>query len=180
MIGMKIQGDILFILEYSLETAFTYDLLLCPGRMISSSKCPFYSCSSISHPFVRLGSPTQIKMNCMFFPQIEMPFEYLEVVYAVFVLFVFTKQLTNSAEIQKHKSSRFWLSPLRPLQLIVWEVSFHTFLFGCLHLNTYLSLQDHTKYIQCSVSDFIHGCLPKPVCCRFPLLFLMRTDYSFT
>lgn len=45
---MKIQGGILFILEFSLRIAVTYDLFTVPRENLFSSECPLYSFPSVS------------------------------------------------------------------------------------------------------------------------------------
>lgn len=73
-IGIKIQGDILFyfILEYSPKTAFRMWPFVVPRESVFLQRVPF---SFPAHQS-RTWFSYQIKINCMFSLQMEMPFEY--------------------------------------------------------------------------------------------------------
>lgn len=178
-IGMKIQGDILFILEYSLETAFHIWPFVVPWKNVFLQQVPFLFLLINRGLICEPRFSYQIKMSCCFSLRWKCPLNISEMVCAV--LFCFYKQKANSAEIQKPKSSWFWLYSLETVTVNSLG-SILPYLFISLLIFKYicLSIGSHSVYTVFCRWLFIHGHLPKPVCCRSPLLFLTCTDYSLT
>lgn len=137
-IGMKIQGDILFILEYPPKTAFCIWPFVAPWENVFLQQVPFLFRLINLRPICEPRFSYQVKMNCMFSPQVEMPFEY-------FRTGMCSKQL--SAEIQKWKSSSLWLCSFETIIVNSLGSSLpYLFICGNLHLNIYLNIYIYVSY----------------------------------